>query len=727
MEDGAASFELIPEHIQRMLGDRSYDRRKSAALTVESTIKSLEDQGKSEQVRGIIQLLGDQFTRSPNANHRKGGLIGLAAAAIGLMKNIYKYLPLLLPPVVHCFQDPESRVRYYACEALFNIAKVARQRILGSFNEIFAGLCELYSDVDVDVKNGAQLLDRLVKEIVTESDAFDVEQFIPLLQRRLKTRNPYIRQLLVGWITVLDSVPFINMLDYLPNFLEGLFNMLSDDIREIRQQADQALCEFLQEIKEHDVSTLELGPIVDILVGQCGVEQARFNRLTSIQWIRDIIHLGGERLMPLYATLLVAVLRLLADEEREIRDNARDTDEDLLLLVKETQHPDLRFAPLLTHLERELKSRDETTRLASLAWISMLLEKDAKQALERVDALFPAFFRALSDPCDEVVLLDLEVLARVASDSPEQFERSLEGIVALFRDDRQLLEQRGSLIVRNLCLHLRGEKVYATLARILLKERDMPFARVMIQALSLILLTADELLELRTLLQGSCAGAGTGAPSKAGALGRMIGRSDGANENADPNDPKRGFEAFQTLYRAFAHNAVATFSLCLLAQAYPLSAALVSGRGGAGESFAGVEVTLGFLMQIDKLVQLLESPIFVRLRLQLLDPDAEQHRDLMKSLYGLLMLLPQSSAFKTLRDRLTSVSALYLAIPPSARAPARAKEPPHVAELLAWFAEVQGRHRAHRVRRLRQQSSLHGSEQTGEGGGGAGSGEEANP
>ena len=84
------------------------------------------------------------------------------------------------------------------------------------------------------------------------------------------------------------------------------------------------------------MSSLELGPIVDILVGQCSAEQARFNRLTSIQWIRDIIHLGGERLKALYATLLDAVLRLLADEEREIRENARETNEDLLLLVKET-------------------------------------------------------------------------------------------------------------------------------------------------------------------------------------------------------------------------------------------------------------------------------------------------------------------------------------------------------------------------------------------------------
>lgn len=43
---------------------------------------------------------------------------------------------------------------------------------------------------DPDVKNGAQLLDRLIKDIVTESDLFDVEKFIPLLQARLTQQRP---------------------------------------------------------------------------------------------------------------------------------------------------------------------------------------------------------------------------------------------------------------------------------------------------------------------------------------------------------------------------------------------------------------------------------------------------------------------------------------------------------------------------------------------------------
>lgn len=51
------------------------------------------------------------------------------------------------------------------------------------------------------------------------------------------------------------------------------------------------------------------------------------------------------------------------------------------------------------------------------------------------------------------------------------------------------------------------------------------------------------------------------------------------------------------------------------------------------------------------------------LRLQLLEPERYPH--LYKCLYGVLMLLPQSSAFAALKNRLNSVSAIgYLHIPP---------------------------------------------------------------
>lgn len=85
-------------------------------------------------------------------------------------------------------------------------------------------------------------------------------------------------------------------------------------------------------------------------------------------------------------------------------------------------------------------------------------------------------------------------------------------------------------------------------------------------------------------------------------------------------------------------------------------------------------MTVNMLIQIDKLVQLLESPVFTcwfslttrlfnvdfrpDLRLQLLEP--EKYPYLYKCLYGVLMLLPQSSAFAALKNRLNSVSNIGL-------------------------------------------------------------------
>jgi Vacuolar protein 14 C-terminal Fig4p binding len=60
----------------------------------------------------------------------------------------------------------------------------------------------------------------------------------------------------------------------------------------------------------------------------------------------------------------------------------------------------------------------------------------------------------------------------------------------------------------------------------------------------------------------------------------------------------------------------------------------------------------------DSLHRLLESPIFVNLRLQLLDVESRYHAPLLKSIYGLLMCLPQGDAFRLLNDRLTTVCNL---------------------------------------------------------------------
>jgi hypothetical protein len=58
--------------------------------------------------------------------------------AVALVQRI-SYRNSVAVQVLKSFGDPEPRVRYYACESLFNITKICRGAILRYFAEVFVG------------------------------------------------------------------------------------------------------------------------------------------------------------------------------------------------------------------------------------------------------------------------------------------------------------------------------------------------------------------------------------------------------------------------------------------------------------------------------------------------------------------------------------------------------------------------------------------------------------
>ena len=69
--------------------------------------------------------------------------LSFALSHIPFQPSIGMHLPELVQPVLTCFEDPDARVRYYACESLYNISKVARGAVLVFFNSTFDGLCKV--------------------------------------------------------------------------------------------------------------------------------------------------------------------------------------------------------------------------------------------------------------------------------------------------------------------------------------------------------------------------------------------------------------------------------------------------------------------------------------------------------------------------------------------------------------------------------------------------------
>lgn len=88
---------------------------------------------------------------------------------------------------------------------------------------------------------------------------FNLPRFIPLLSERINVLNSSTRMckfvfglifvlVFVQWIVVLSSVPDLEILSYLPDFLEGLFGYLSDENGDVRVATINLLQSFLKDI-----------------------------------------------------------------------------------------------------------------------------------------------------------------------------------------------------------------------------------------------------------------------------------------------------------------------------------------------------------------------------------------------------------------------------------------------------------------------------------------------
>ncbi|OXB74071.1 UNVERIFIED_CONTAM: hypothetical protein H355_003134 [Colinus virginianus] len=747
--------------VVRALNDKLYEKRKVAALEIEKLVREFVAQNNTSQIKHVILILSQEFALSQHPHSRKGGLIGLAACSIALGKDSGLYLKELIEPVLTCFNDADSRLRYYACEALYNIVKVARGSVLPHFNVLFDGLSKLAADPDPNVKSGSELLDRLLKDIVTESNQFDLVGFIPLLRERIYSNNQYARQFIISWILVLESVPDINLLDYLPEILDGLFQILGDNSKEIRKMCEVALGEFLKEIKKNP-SSVKFAEMANILVIHCQAADDLI-QLTAMCWMREFIQLAGRVMLPYSSGILTAVLPCLSydDRKKNIKEVANVCNQSLMKLVipeddemdeakqsvtllAETNSEEPVSKPeaassgsldassdsnvsntsvcTVTSSERiqvtlnldgivqvlDCHLHDTSigmmTRIAVLKWLYHLYIKTPRKMFRHTDSLFPILLRTLSDESDEVILKDLEVLAEIASSPAGQTEgcgpseaaeprsgqvelhvpirnsqlsssgpKGLEcspstptmnsyfykfmiNLLKRFSSERKLLEMRGAFIIRQLCLLLNAENIFHSMADILLREEDLKFASTMVHTLNTILLTSSELFQLR-------------------------------NQLKDLRTPESR-NLFCCLYRSWCHNPVTTVSLCFLTQNYKHAYDLI-------QKFGDLEVTVDFLTEVDKLVQLIECPIFTYLRLQLLD--VKNNPYLIKALYGLLMLLPQSSAFQLLSHRLQCVpNPELMQSADGSRASAGSRRPASSSidytELLQHFDKVQSKH-----------------------------------
>ena len=444
---------------------------------------------------------------------------------------------------------------------------------------------------------------------------------MPLLQERIHVINPLTRQFLVSWISLLDSIPDLELVHYLPAFLGGLIKFLNEVNKDVYVATHGVLDQLLTEIKKiarvkrgiaesrkgnddpakhsdssdsasirTDRSTNEKSDIVDgdsgiapdeksgkedwvpgqdvqieypkileILVSfldpSSGNAVSEKTQLTALRWIDTFFEICPEDILAFVPRLLAQVLPAMASGSDLVREDANRVNHSLMdhidslpnedipeearpppppriptgtlkepaNLLKEadtrsrrpsTPNPrplqnnesdaevkkdeevtastspasgsptppkavtDLDYTAAVGALTLHFLNEHEATRVAALGWLIMLHKKAPRKVLATNEGTFPALLKTLSDPAENVVTRDLQLLSQISRNSEDGYFTSfMVNLLQLFGTDRKLLETRGNLIIRQLCVSLSAERIYRTLADCLEKEEVCSLSR----------------------------------------------------------------------------------------------------------------------------------------------------------------------------------------------------------------------------------------------------------
>ncbi|KAI6230079.1 hypothetical protein M3Y99_01098400 [Aphelenchoides fujianensis] len=563
MADPSNKYAPLTPALVRALTDKVYEKRKASALEIEKSVKDLIKHNRMPELEKLIAVV-EELTATPNGNVRKGGLMGLAAVAIGLGKNYTNYSDRLLLSALTCFNDADSRVRYFACESLYNVVKICRSSALNHFEELFDALWKLSSDTEQTVRSGAELLDRL--EIVRSTPDFDVNELMLLIRERIYTSNSSNRRFIISWLHAVLKMPGFSVKAFIPEVVDGLLKVLDDPSPAVHDTTITVLSELLHCLDvEEGGEQVSPGSIVNILVSHTSGSSASAREIALI-WLSQLCVYYKKDVLEFLSGMLSAALPWLHAEKLK----AAELNKRLIDLVDSEAkiNVDSVVECLLAHMRHE----QTDTRMAALNWVRRLHSNLPAAIFPFLGKFFPEIVQLLEDPSDDVLMLDIMLL----SEHHQHTDPA--------RGHRPPLR---SIWTRRCFRELDGMSPYLIKFTITEESRRERSGRA---------------------CSSACTNAG--APNRSAC------------------------------------------SPCAFCRQNYEHAVDLSSR------FSSLDLTTDILIELDRLIQLIESPILAYVRMDLLS--AEHQRPLASVLSALLMLLPQTEAFNTLHKRLQVIPHLQV-------------------------------------------------------------------
>jgi hypothetical protein len=256
------------------------------------------------------------------------------------------------------------------------------------------------------------------------------------------------------WIDSFFEISPEDILPFVPRLLTQVLPAMSSGSDQVRQAANRvntSLLEYIVSLSEDSTEETRQGPSGPVSTASRELVERRASTPS------------GRR--PVEAST--------SDSKKQASQEGLSNEQTPRSSVISTPIPpaDLDYAAAVNSLTLQFLNENEATRVAALSWLIMLHRKAPKKVVAFNDGTFPALLKTLSDPAEAVVTKDLQLLSQISRNSDDSYFTSfMVNLLQLFSTDRHLLEVRGNLIIRQLCMNLSPERIYRTLADCLEKE-----------------------------------------------------------------------------------------------------------------------------------------------------------------------------------------------------------------------------------------------------------------
>ena len=219
-------------------------------------------------------------------NERKGALLGYFSI-VNVIKRITeesgeevthtKLLDELMKCIIVSLKDNDNKIIYSAAQCMYNIMLYFKPYVLINFKDFFDGLLTLVTIDDPEVKEIASNLDSSLKGVINYSfqgqfpKGFDLLEFFKKIILNISLENPANKCTIVSWISCINQIPGIKLINILYLFLGDLFDMLKIKNKNVNDITNECLEDFYNEIENdfEDISYNIKIKIFEIVIQKC--------------------------------------------------------------------------------------------------------------------------------------------------------------------------------------------------------------------------------------------------------------------------------------------------------------------------------------------------------------------------------------------------------------------------------------------------------------------------